>query len=56
MPDAKHESREQFIRRLRATAKSLPRDEINRAIADLARRAELLYRAKGGLFDESKEL
>ena len=56
MPDKKHESREQFIRRLRATAKSLPRDEINRAIADLARRAELLYRAKGGLFDESKEL
>ena len=56
MPDKKHESREQFIRRLRATAKSLPRDEINRAIADLARRAELLYQAKGGLFDESKEL
>ena len=56
MPDKKHESREEFIRRLRTTAKSLPRDEVSRAIGDLARRAELLYRAKGGLFDETKEL
>lgn len=52
----KREGREEFIRRLRKTAKALPRDEVNRAIGDLARRAELLYRAKGGLFDESAEL
>ena len=52
----KKESRDEFIRRLRKTALGLPREEVNRAISDLARRAELLYRAKGGFFEESAEL
>ena len=54
--DERQETREEFIRRLRATAKAIPRRLINKAVGDLARRTELLYRAKGGLFDESKEL
>jgi hypothetical protein len=56
MSDDERESREEFVRRLRKTAKALPRAEVNKAIGDLARRAELLYRAKGGLFEESQEL
>ena len=57
MSHDKRESREEFIiSRLQKTAKTLPRDEVNRAIGDLVRCAELLYQAKGGLFDESAEL
>ena len=54
--DERRETREEFIRRLRRTALAVPQHSINKAIGDLARRAELLYRAKGGLFDESKEI
>ena len=55
-PQDRKETREQFKKRLRRLVKAWPADEINRAIGDLARRAELLYRAKGGLFEESQEL
>ena len=55
-PEDRRETREEFIRRLRRTALAVPQHSINKAIGDLARRAELLYRAKGGLFDESKEI
>jgi hypothetical protein len=55
-PEGRKETREQFIKRLRKTARSIPGRLINKAIGDLARRANLLYRAEGGLFDESKEL
>ena len=54
-PDARRETRPQYIRRLRGAAKSIPANVIDKAIGDLARRAELLYLAKGGLFEESKE-
>ena len=53
---SRKESRAQFISRLRRTAKAIPSSLINKAIDDLARRTKLLYKAKGGLFDESKEL
>ena len=55
-PDGRRETRQSFIVRLRRVVREWPADEISRAIGDLARRAELLYRAKGGLFDESAEL
>ena len=55
-PAGKKETRKQFIVRLRKTAKSIPRRAISGAIGGLARRTELLYRAKGGLVDESAEL
>ena len=55
-PDDRRETREQFIRRLRRTALAVPRESIDKAIGDLARRAELLYRAKGALFDENKKI
>ena len=53
--DNRSETREQFNRRLRATARAIPRQLIDKEIGDLARRTELLYRAKGGL-DESEEI
>ena len=53
---SRKESRAQFISRLRRTAKAIPSSLINKAIDGLARRTKLLYKAKGGLFDESKEL
>lgn len=56
MEPGRKESRVQFKRRLRRVVKSIPRADLNKAVADLARRTELLYRAKGQLFDESKEI
>ena len=50
------ETRASFIKRLRRIARNWPPEEIDKAVGDLARRAELLYRAKGKLFDESEEL
>ena len=50
--DDRRETRAQFIRRLRCTAARLPADLINRAIGDLARRAEGVCRAKSGLIEE----
>ena len=55
-PTSRKETRGQFIHRLRRTARAIPSSDINKAIADLARRSKLLYKAKGGLFDESEEV
>ena len=49
-------TREDFIIRLKKTALSIPPADVSKVIGDLARRCELLYRAKGGLFEESEEL
>ena len=47
----------EFIRHLRHTAWAIARKVISKAVdGDLARRTELLYRARGGLFDETQEL
>ena len=51
-PLAKRESRAQFERRLDQTALRLPATYINDAIGNLEKRCELLYQAKGGLFEE----
>ena len=51
-PASRTETRAQFAARHARTARSLPSAYINRSIADLARRCELLYKAKGGLFEE----
>ena len=51
-PLAKRESRAQFERRLDQTALRLPATYINDAIGSLEKRCELLYQAKGGLFEE----
>ncbi len=48
----KTETRAQFGARLDRTAKSLPSEYINKSIKNLKRRCELLYEAKGGLFEE----
>ena len=51
-PEDYRESREEFAKRLRRTAKSIPAKTINKAIGDLAWRVEKLYQAKGALFEE----
>ena len=56
LPEDKKEARDDFIIRLKKTALSIPPADVSRAIGDLARRCELLYRAKRGLFEESEEL
>lgn len=48
----KWETRAQFQARLDRTAKGLPSSYINKAISDMARRCDLLFKAKGGLFEE----
>ena len=55
-PAHRRETRVQCIRRLRRVVKQWPENEIKKAIGDMKRRCELLYRAKGGLFDESEEI
>ena len=56
MAEDKKETRIQFIARMRRAVKLLPAALIKKAIGDLSRRAKLLYKAKGGLFDEPEEL
>ena len=55
-PNDRRETRQTFMQRLRRIVRNWPQEEIGKAIGDLARRAELLYRARGQLFDESAEL
>ena len=55
-PKGRKETRASFKTRLRRIARNWPEEEIDRAIGELARHAELLYRAKGKLFDETEEL
>ena len=52
-PEHRKETRQEFISRLRRVVREWPQGDISRAIGDLARRAKLLYKAKGKLFDES---
>ena len=49
---AKWETRAQFEARLDRTAKALPSSYIKDAISDMVRRCDLLFKAKGGLFEE----
>ena len=45
-----------MLRESRQHVKQWPQNEIKKAIGDMKRRCELLHRAKGGAFDESKEI
>ena len=48
----KTETRAQFGVRLDRTARNLPKAFIDKAVSSLARRCQLLYDARGGLFEE----
>ena len=50
----KTETREQYLARLRKTAKAIPAAFVNSAVGDLARRCKLVIKAKGGHFEEAK--
>ena len=52
MGDDKHETRSKFEQRVDRTASGLPASYIDAAIGDLRKRCGLLYKAKGGLFEE----
>ena len=54
--DSKKETRDEFIIRLHKVVRTWPRADIAKAIGDLSRRAKLLYKAKGKLFNESAEI
>ena len=51
-PVARRETRPAFIRRLRRVALDMPAQAITKAIGDMTRRCALLYKSKGGLFEE----
>ena len=51
-PKTKKETREAFEHRLDRTARELPKTFIDDAIGNLYERSQLLYEAKGGLFEE----
>ncbi|CAE7464528.1 unnamed protein product [Symbiodinium natans] len=48
----KKETRAAYIKRLKLTARSLPKDFILNSIGDMARRCQRLYEAKGYFFEE----
>ena len=52
----KRESREEYMSRLRRTATHLPKTFIAKAVADMKRRCQRLYEAKGNHFEEGGAL
>ena len=50
--NSKAETRAQFGARLARIAQKLPKEFIDKSIADMKRRCERLHVAKGGLFEE----
>ena len=48
----RRESEDEFKKRLRKTALSLPKAEVTKAVMDMSRRVKLLDKEKGGLFTE----
>ena len=53
-PVSKRETREEFGKRLDRTARNLPKDYIDKSVANLQERCRRLYEAKGGLFEEGR--
>ncbi len=51
-PDTKKETRKEFAKRLDRTAAKLTTAFIDKSIGDMRRRCQLLFKAKGGLFEE----
>ena len=51
MAKDRHETRQQFERRLNRTALALEKDFIDRSIGNLRERVQRLYKAEGGLFE-----
>ena len=49
---SKRETRDAYIERLRRAAMSIPKKSIGKAIANMKSSCELLYRARGGHFEE----
>ena len=52
MPKNTKESKEQYLKRLKGTALSLPHAFVSRAVKDMRRRVLCLQKAKGGIFLE----
>ena len=54
MKECKTETRHDFIKRLDRTALNLSKETIDNAIGSLRRRSQLLLKARGGLFAETR--
>lgn len=52
MPTSKKETRKEYANRLARNARSLTPDFVKKAIKSMKRRCQLLYKAKGGHFEE----
>ena len=51
-PRTKRETRTEYVARLRRAAQGLSRGFVERSVGDMKRRCQLLYRSRGGLFEE----
>jgi len=54
MKKDRRETRDDFIKRLDRTALNLSKETIDNAIGSLRRRCQLLLKARGGLFAETR--
>jgi len=51
-PKTRKETRAQYVKRLKLTARRLPADFLKKSIGDMVRRCQRLYEAKGHFFEE----
>ena len=51
-PASKRETRDEYLKRLKKAATSLPKSFVDKAIGDMAERCRRLYNARGGHFEE----
>ena len=51
-PKSKHETRPNYVRRLKRTIRNLPKEFLENSIGDMVRRCQRLQEAKGNFFEE----
>ena len=50
----RRESRDEYVARLRKTARAIPKAFIEKAVCDMKRRCQRMYEKKGGFIQEGK--
>ncbi len=56
LPEHKRERRQEYLDRIRRTAKGLSKSFVDKSIGDMQRRYDRLLRARRGLFEEGGRL
>ena len=51
-PDSKRETREEYLKRFKKAATTLPKSLVDKAIGDMAERCRRLHNARGVHFEE----